>query len=136
MGREMAKRYEKIISDYFLEKKDIRLVLLYGSISGEEFRKDSDIDIAIAGERPLSLDRILDIVTDLNIKTDRNIDLIDLLAVDGLILCEAIFNGIKIKMDVALFSSLHVKCLLYNEDFLPIKRKIMDARLEEFVSEN
>ncbi|MBV5327475.1 MAG: hypothetical protein JZU65_07535 [Chlorobium sp.] len=64
---------------------------------------------------------------------DRPVDIVDLRAAEGLILKEAITNGLRVKLDRALFVELHVKALVYAEDFLPLKRAMQDARIARFI---
>lgn len=72
---------------------DLHTIVLYGSAARGELRTggemESDVDVAVAGEEPLSIGRRLELADAL----DRKIDLVDLRRMHGLILKEILTTG-------------------------------------------
>lgn len=121
------------VGAYFAARPEFRLVLVYGSAANGNLRPSSDVDVAVAGERVLAPDVMLDTITGLSVALDRDVDLIDLNRVEGLIFHEALTNGRRVKLDRVLFGRLYAKALGWKEDFLPLQRKMRAARIERFV---
>lgn len=123
----------KRLVDYFAGKANIRLVILYGSAVKGRFSDRSDIDIAVSGEGPLPVELLSDISTELAFHFGRNIDLIDLHQVEGLILHRVMTEGVRIKTDPALFVKFQGKAFGYYEDFKPLQDMIRAERIRRFI---
>jgi predicted nucleotidyltransferase len=121
------------LSRYFMEKADVRLVLLYGSAAKRRFTAKSDIDIAVAGSQAIARERLYDISAELSALFGRNIDLIDLHQVEGLILHRVMTEGVRIKTDPALFVKFQGKAFGYYEDFKPLQDMIRAERIRRFI---
>ena len=97
----------KEFKDIFL-KHNIRNVIIFGSLTKDEFNEESDIDIAIIGDNKISSNLDLNLTLELEDFLERSIDLID-------INDEDIENLIKIE---ALNSEMVIiKDNKYNEKF-------------------
>ena len=97
----------KEFKDIFL-KHNIRNVIIFGSLTKDEFNEESDIDIAIIGDDKISSNLDLNLTLELEDFLERSIDLID-------INDEDIENLIKIE---ALNSEMVIiKDNKYNEKF-------------------
>ena len=81
---------EKIIK-YFLDKKKIDGVYIFGSISRGELRDESDIDIAVIGK--IDFHDRLDFICDLEILLDKKVDIIDFNKADLNFQTEIITSG-------------------------------------------
>lgn len=121
------------LRSFFAEKSEIKLVLLYGSAAKGCFNERSDIDIAVAGDRPLGFEARASLSASLLREFDRDIDLIDLNRVEGLILHRAVTQGIRVKTDPALFVRFLSKAYGYQEDFQPLQDMMRTARLRKFI---
>ena len=127
-------RIIKTIQAVFKEFPDILIVTVFGSAAKGELRKDSDIDIAVAADAPLSFDRKTDIYLALMKAFNREIDLIDLNQVTGVILKSALCSGeIIIKRSIPLLARL-LKKLWYNQaDMMPNTIMVMEEQIQRFV---
>jgi predicted nucleotidyltransferase len=121
------------VRSYFAWRDEFRLVIVYGSAAKGHFRADSDVDVAVAGQGALDRALLLSSESELSALLDRPVDLIDLGAVEGLILREVVTGGVRVKTDPELFVKFHTKVMTYREDFLPLKRAMQDARIERFI---
>lgn len=100
-------------------KRGLKLVLLFGSFARGKERKDSDLDIAISGNKNLSFKKIIDISTDLAkiFKKDIDISVID--TADPLLLEQIAGNSILIFGKPADFSELKLYAFKRYNDYLP-----------------
>ena len=71
-------------------------VWLFGTWGSEHERPDSDIDLAVLAERPLTLEERLAALEGLSALTDRDVDLVDLTRNDAIIRIQAIAHGRRI----------------------------------------
>jgi predicted nucleotidyltransferase len=120
-----------------LESVDfILFATIFGSYANETERIDSDIDIAVAGKKVLSAKQFLDLKTHLTSTLHRDVDLIDLNKVSGLILKEALHSGeVILKRDVQIYARL-IKKMIYNqEDMMPYFNRILKQRREQFLND-
>lgn len=102
---------------------------VFGSAVKNRLTKHSDIDIAVAASVPLSLELRADLLTALSRALDREIDLIDLQAVTGLILQQALCTGEIIKKtDTTVYAALLQRMLFNQADMMPYYRRILKHR--------
>ncbi|WP_238917841.1 nucleotidyltransferase domain-containing protein [Clostridium sp. YIM B02555] len=62
----------------FINKYNIITVILFGSINGNDFNEESDVDLAMIADTEIELDKVLDIELFLQNLLDREIDVLDL----------------------------------------------------------
>lgn len=100
---DIIKAVETVLENY----PEILFALVFGSAVKHRLTPLSDIDIAVAAERPLSYPQKIALMLSLSESLSREIDLIDLRTVDGLILQQALCTGVVVKKDsTALYAEL------------------------------
>ena len=115
----------KEFKDIFL-KHNIRNVIIFGSLTKDEFNEESDIDIAIIGDNKISSNLDLNLTLELEDFLERSIDLID-------INDEDIENLIKIE---ALNSEMIIiKDDKYNEKF-NYYDQLFKENIEKLIKDN
>ena len=120
----------RTLSDY----PDIRLAILFGSLSKDRARAHSDLDIAVAGSRPLQAQEKRALIEGLAMVAGRPVDLVDLCTADGLILAQVITTGkIILCADRALYAMLIKKVLFNNADMMPSHRRILAERRKAWI---
>ncbi|MCB2290923.1 nucleotidyltransferase domain-containing protein [Clostridium sp. CS001] len=62
----------------FLNKYNITTMIMFGSITNNEFNDESDVDLALVADIEIELDKILDIELFLQNLLNREIDILDL----------------------------------------------------------
>ena len=113
---------------------EIQIVTIFGSAAHNRLMPTSDLDIAVAAERPLSFDQKYELMSALSTAFSREIDLIDLQSVAGPILQEALCTGIIVKKEsISLFYQLIKKMWLNQADMMPLTRMIIINRCNRFV---
>lgn len=113
---------------------EIRVALLFGSAVRGRLRPSSDIDVAVASSRPLALEARIDLANSLSLELGREVDIIDLQAVSGTILREALSKGQLIKKsDPALLAGLMRKLWYSQADVMPYVQRILTERRRRFL---
>ena len=126
----MIQTLQKVFERY----PTILIVTVFGSASRGMLKENSDIDIGVAADRQLSFDLKMDICLALSSAFGREIDLIDLNQVNGVILKSALCSGeIVIKRSVPLLARL-LKKLWYNQvDMMPNTIMVMEHQIQRFI---
>src|SRR4030067_1492674 len=81
------------IATLFAREPALRRALIFGSLAKGRARSDSDVDVAVAADRPLDIGTKMRLIEQLAVLTGRPIDLVDLQAADGLILKQVLVEG-------------------------------------------
>jgi predicted nucleotidyltransferase len=112
----------------------VRLCLVFGSTAAGKSAAGSDLDIAVAAEAPLSPETRLEILEALSSATNREIDLIDLMAETGPILKQALSKGVVVRnSDTLLYARLISRMLFAEADMMPYYYRILRERRERFI---
>lgn len=113
---------------------DIHFATLFGSAATGRMTAGSDVDVSVAAMRPLNVERRGELATSLSLALGREVDLIDLQAVSGLILQQALCKGrILVNRDPELYARL-IKRLWYNQsDMMPYTRRILQERNRRWI---
>ena len=129
-----AKKFINLLTKQFAKYKDIKLVILYGSVLTNSFNENSDIDVAVAGDKPFSSFFLLELKKDLEQICKKEIDLFDLSIDEGLINYKIVTEGLVIKKDVSLFVKHHLKSLMFYEDYFRLYKKMQDEKIRRFLN--
>lgn len=62
----------------FINKNNITTLIMFGSITNDEFNEESDVDLAILADKKIELENILDFELLLENLLNREIDILDL----------------------------------------------------------
>lgn len=113
---------------------EIKIGLLYGSAARGRLTRDSDLDMAVAGASRLDSSAYANIKMHLSDVTRRDIDLLDLQAVSGIILREALTTGkIVLMRDRQLYGDIIRRMLFNQADMMPYYHRILRERREAFL---
>ena len=119
----------KILSTY----PEVRLAILFGSIVSGTRKPDSDLDLALYGERALSSTLKMDIMRKLASIAKCPIDLIDMRSVGEPLLGEILTKGERILGSNTEFASLYSRYLIDKADFYPYRQRILKERREQWI---
>ena len=124
----------RCVSSLLAELPEIRIAFLFGSCASGRATASSDIDLAVAADHRLTLDERLELAARVARATRRDADVIDLRAVNGVILQQALCRGVPILVrDKQLFAAL-MKRMFYNQaDYMPYYRRLLAARRKRFL---
>ncbi len=106
----------------------IALAVLFGSVALGHQRADSDLDIAVAADRPLTADEKLFMISMLAERTGRPIDLIDLNVVSEPLLGQIVRHGRRVLGSDTLYGNLISRHLFEQADFMPYRTRLLAER--------
>jgi predicted nucleotidyltransferase len=110
---------------------DILVGIVYGSASAGTMRADSDVDVAVLADEPLSLEARLDIIFELSLALGREVDVLDLHTAHGLILRQILTKGtVALKRSSVAYARLMKRMLLDYADMEPMRRTIVHNSLQ------
>ena len=116
------------------QEADIRLAILFGSLAKGRETAASDIDIAIAKERPLTVADKMALIETLASALGRPVDLVDLRTVGEPLLGRILTEGERILVrDERLLAELIKKHLFDSADFLPLRQRILEERRRAWI---
>jgi predicted nucleotidyltransferase len=125
------KQTKKVLENY----PQIDFAVIFGSSLKNRLTTESDIDVAVAAERPLTNEVYLQLVDSLNEVLSHPVDLIDLNQVSGPILQQALCTGIVVKKTSALHLAQLIKKMWFNQaDMMPNSLMILKRHCERFIN--
>ena len=112
----------------------LRLALVYGSLAADRLTPESDLDVAVAADRPLSWEDRSTVAGQASLATGREVDLLDLRQAHGLILREALARGrLLFCHDRGLYSYLIQRMWDEQADFQPMVDRLLHRRLTRWI---
>jgi uncharacterized protein len=115
--------------------QNIKLCIVFGSVAAGKSSSGSDLDIAVAGERPLSGEEFLELIVAFSEATNREIDLVDLTTATGLILKQALSTGVVVQnLDKNLYARLISRMLFNEADMMPYFHRTLRERRKRFLN--
>ena len=115
---------------------DIKLCMVFGSVATGRASAGSDLDIAVAAGKPLSSEKYLELIEEFAAVSNRQIDLVDLMAVMGPILKQALSTGVIVQnLDKSLYANLISRMLFNQADMMPYYDRILRERRRRFINE-
>jgi predicted nucleotidyltransferase len=112
---------------------DIRLAILFGSLAGGSATPDSDLDLAILMDGPLSAETKMELIGDLSQATGRPVDLIDLRVVGEPLLGQILKHGIRLLGLDGVYAHFLRRHLFEEADFMPYRRRILAERRQAWI---
>ncbi len=114
----------------------VKLCIVFGSVAAGKASSESDLDIAVAAEQPLSADEYLALVEEFSTETNRRIDLVDLAAATIPISKQVLSTGVLVQNhDKDLYARLISRMLFDQADMMPYYDRILRERRRRFINE-
>ena len=114
---------------------DLRLsmVILFGSVASGCMHAESDVDIAVLYDHSLKALEKESLTDRLSLHLGRMVDLVDLRAVNGVILRQVLCKGtVLLKRSASDYAALLEKLVYNREDMMPYYRRTVQQRVEKF----
>ena len=109
------------------------LAILFGSLTKENAKQGSDLDLAIATDQALDTKQKMQLMEDLAIATGRPIDLVDFASTGEPLLGQILVHGQRIMGDDAHFARLLSTHLFSEADFMPYQSRILQERRQAWI---
>ena len=110
----------------------LRLAILFGSVATGSATYNSDIDLGLLADKPLSAELKLDLMQQLGVACGRPVDIVDLRTAGEPILGE-VLKGRRLLGDSTTYAQLLSRHLIDAADFLPLQRRILAERREAWM---
>ncbi|MEI2656036.1 MAG: nucleotidyltransferase domain-containing protein [Nitrosomonas sp.] len=124
----MHSRLTALLSQY----PQIKLAILFGSRAAGNARPDSDIDLGIWAQAPLTADFKLQLIQTLGAELGCPVDIVDLYHVPEPITGQ-VFKGIRLIGSDNAYADLLTRHLLNVADFLPLHQRILTERRNQWI---
>lgn len=113
---------------------EIKVATLFGSCIQNRLTESSDIDMGIAGDAAFAYEFINTVATELALELKKEIDIVDMQAVSGTILTQALCSGKTIKnTSPSILAKLMKNVWYYQADMKPLADRITDAHIRNFI---
>jgi predicted nucleotidyltransferase len=106
----------------------IRVGALFGSMARGTERPDSDIDVAVLADKPLTAEQRIAITEAIALAFDRPVDLVDLRTAGQPLLDQVVSTGIQIYGTRHQWGDLIYRNIMENEDFVIYQKRILEGR--------
>jgi len=111
---------------------EFKLAILFGSQAMGNATGDSDIDLALLSDAPISSSKKLQLVEQIGAKFGRPVDIVDLFFAAEPVLGQ-VFKGKRLLGDDATYARLLTKHLINTADFVPLQKRILTERRNAWI---
>lgn len=131
----MNKDIQEKLKNFFDSKPEIILAIIYGSYTRGTEAETSDVDIAVAMNDVMNLDARLSLQLELSILLKKEIDLVDIRKIKGLIHYKVFTEGLCIKKHEnegrSFFHKNFMTALYWYEDYYPLYKRSQKYIIEK-----
>ena len=114
----------------------VSIAILFGSVASGCARAESDLDLAIAAQSPLTSDEKIAIISRLAEEIGRPVDLIDLCVVSEPLLGQILRHGRRLEGNDLRYGELISRHLFIQADFMPYRSRILAERSEAWINKS
>lgn len=125
---KLEKQLTRLLSAY----PQFELAMLFGSAAIGNMSDESDIDLALLSDSPISGELKLELTEKIGAQFGRPVDIVDLYFTAEPVLGQ-VFKGRRLFGDDACYARLLTKHLINTADFLPLQRRILDERRNAWI---
>lgn len=113
---------------------DIELAILYGSMASGKYTDQSDVDLAIKKNTPLTEQQKKHLIEQTALITGRAVDLVDLSTVGEPLLGQIIKHGKRLLGSDAQYAELVLQHIYAQADFVPYIERTLKERRDQWIS--
>ena len=111
----------------------IRLAILFGSLAQGRATAESDLDLAVLMDTPLSAETKMALIGELSQAVGRPVDLVDLHVAGESILGQILKYGVRLLGSDTNYAELIKRHLFEEADFMPYRRRILAERRQAWI---
>jgi predicted nucleotidyltransferase len=116
------------VRDALGQEPHLRLGLVFGSVAKGTARADSDIDVAVLADRPLTASDKIHLIETLAQATGRAVDLIDLATAGHPVLGQVLAHGTRLLGSASVHADVATRAVIDAADFLPYVERLLKHR--------
>lgn len=125
----------EIVKQRLTADERVKLAVLFGSLARGRAKPTSDIDIGVAYAGQLTLDEKIDLGQKLSAATGREVDVVDLRRVEGVLLQQILNCRVTlVRREPELMGNLIAKRVTEEADFMPVLDRMLKKRRERFIN--
>ncbi len=124
----LDKQLARFVSRY----PEFKLAILFGSQATGNVTGDSDIDLALLSDAPISSSMKLQLVEQIGARFGRPVDIVDLFFAAEPVLGQ-VFKGKRLLGDNATYARLLTRHLINTADFVPLQQRILTERRNAWI---
>jgi len=118
----------------YLEKvSEIELAILFGSMATGCYTANSDVDLAIKKNRPISVQQKVKLIEQVALLTGRAVDLVDLSVVGEPLLGQILKYGKRLSGSDAAYAAIGLKHVYAQADFVPYIQRTLKERRQKWL---
>ena len=106
----------------------VTLAIMFGSMANGTARPESDLDLAVHADKPLSAEEKMRLIGDLAVLTGRPVDLIDMRTAGLPVLKQIFTKGRRILGTPSLYATLLTRFQIDYADFMPLRERMLKER--------
>lgn len=122
----------KELTRFLSQYPQFELAILFGSQAMGDATAESDIDLALLSDVPISSSLKLELIELIGARFGRPVDIVDLYYAAEPILGQ-VFKGRRLLGDNATYASLLTKHLINTADFVPLQQRILTERRSAWI---
>ena len=111
----------------------IRMAILFGSLAKAQAAPQSDLDLAIQMDAPLTAEAKMALIGELSQAIGRPVDLIDLRVAGEPLLGQILKHGARLLGNDSDYAELLKRHLFEEADFMPYRRRILAERRQAWI---
>ena len=111
----------------------IRMAILFGSLANGRATPQSDLDLAVLMDAPLSAEAKMALIGELSQAIGRPVDLIDLSVAGEPLLGQILKHGVRLLGRDGDYAELIKRHLFEGADFMPYRRRILAERRRAWI---
>ncbi len=115
------------LTTFLTRYPQLKLAILFGSMAEERATPDSDIDLGLLSDAPLSSSVKLELMEAIGAEFGRPVDIVDLYYAPEPVLGQ-VFKGKRLLGENTVYAELLTKHLINTADFLPLQQRILAER--------
>jgi len=123
---------DKQLARFLSRYPEFKLAILFGSQAMGNATRDSDIDLALLSDAPISSSKKLQLVEQIGAKFGRPVDIVDLFFAAEPVLGQ-VFKGKRLLGDDVTYARLLTKHLINTADFVPLQKRILTERRNAWI---
>ena len=120
-------KLDKQLTRFLSRYPQFELAILFGSQATGQTTGESDIDLALLSDAPISSNLKLELIELIGAKFGRPVDIVDLFLAAEPILGQ-VFKGKRLLGDDATYARLLTRHLINTADFVPLQQRILTER--------
>jgi len=124
----LDEQFARFVSRY----PQFKLAILFGSQVTGNVTAESDIDLALLSNAPISSSLKLELVEQIGARFGRPVDIVDLFYAAEPVLGQ-VFKGKRLLGDDATYARLLTKHLINTADFVPLQQRILTQRRNAWI---